>query len=141
MSWIPEPMECMNDDCSEIYDVPDQATLYVVIVTDPIGCENSDSVLVDINGYMEVFVPNIFSPNGDGSNDFLVINGPRLFNYYIEIYDRWGKRVFESTEQKDYWDGKLNGSELAPQTFVYMISGETVLGDQIKKEGNVSIIK
>ncbi len=140
-SWIPEPMECMNDDCSEIYDVPDQATLYVVIVTDPIGCENSDSVLVDIDGYMEVFVPNIFSPNGDGSNDFLVINGPRLFNYYIEIYDRWGKRVFESTEQKDYWDGKLNGSELAPQTFVYIISGETVLGDQIKKEGNVSIIK
>jgi gliding motility-associated-like protein len=140
-SWIPEPMECLNEDCSEIYDVPDQATLYVVIVTDPIGCENSDSVLVDINGYMEIFVPNIFSPNGDGSNDFLVINGPRLFNYYIEIYDRWGKRVFESTEQKDYWDGKLNGSELAPQTFVYMISGETVLGDQVKKEGNVSIIK
>lgn len=140
-SWIPEPMECLNEDCSEIYDVPDQATLYVVIVKDPIGCENSDSVLVDINGYMEIFVPNIFSPNGDGSNDFLVINGPRLFNYYIEIYDRWGKRVFESTEQKDYWDGKLNGSDLAPQTFVYMISGETVLGDQVKKEGNVSIIK
>lgn len=140
-SWIPEPMECLNEDCSEIYDVPDQATLYVVIVKDPIGCQNSDSVLVDINGYMEVFVPNIFSPNGDGSNDYLVINGPRLFNYYIEIYDRWGKKVFESTEQKEYWDGKLNGAELAPQTFVYIISGETVLGDQIKKEGNVSIIK
>ncbi|MBI3135858.1 MAG: gliding motility-associated C-terminal domain-containing protein [Bacteroidetes bacterium] len=140
-SWIPDPEECLNDDCSEIYDVPDQATLYVVIVTDPIGCQNSDSVLVDINGYMEVFVPNIFSPNGDGENDFLVINGPRLFNYYIQIYDRWGKVVFESTEQKEYWDGKLNGADLAPQTFVYMLSGESVLGDKIAQEGNVTIIK
>lgn len=140
-TWIPEVDECLNDDCSEVYDVPDQATLYVVIVTDPIGCTNSDSVLVDINGYMEVFVPNIFSPNGDGWNDLLEIKGPRLFNYYIQIYDRWGKVVFESTEQKEYWDGKLNGSELAPQTFVYMLSGESVLGDKISKEGNVTIIK
>jgi len=140
-SWIPDVDECLNDDCSEVYDVPDQATLYVVIVTDAIGCFNSDSVLVDINGYMEVFVPNIFSPNGDGWNDLLEIKGPRLFNYYIQIYDRWGKVVYESTEQKEYWDGKLNGSELAPQTFVYMLSGESVLGDKISKEGNVTIIK
>lgn len=140
-SWIPEPDQCLNADCSEVYDVPDQATLYVVIVTDPIGCQNSDSVLVDINGYMEIFVPNIFSPNGDGENDFLVVNGPRLFNYYIQIYDRWGKVVFESNEQKEFWDGKLNGAELAPQTFVYMLSGESVLGDKISKEGNVTIIK
>lgn len=139
--WIPDPLECLTTDCSKIYDVPDQATLYVVIVTDEIGCQNSDSVLVDINGYMEVFVPNIFSPNGDGENDMLVINGPKLYNYYIQIYDRWGKVVFESTEQKEYWDGKLNGSDLAPQTFVYMLSGETVLGDKISKNGNVTIIK
>ena len=140
-TWIPEVDECLEDDCSEVYDVPDQATLYVVIVTDAIGCQNSDSVFVDINGYMEVFVPNIFSPNGDGSNDLLEIKGPRLFNYYIQIYDRWGKVVFESTEQKEYWDGKLNGAELAPQTFVYVLSGESVLGDKITKEGNVTIIK
>lgn len=140
-TWIPEPMECLTENCSEIYDVPDQATVYVVIATDPIGCFNSDTVLVDINGYMEVFVPNIFSPNGDGHNDYLVINGPRLFNYYIQIYDRWGKLVFESTEQKEYWDGKLNGNDLAPQTFVYMLSGETVSGDRISVEGNVTTIK
>lgn len=140
-AWIPDVDECLVSDCSEVYDVPDQATLYVVIVTDAIGCTNSDSVFVDINGYMEVFVPNIFSPNGDGWNDVLEIKGPRLFNYYIQIYDRWGKVVFESTEQKEYWDGKLNGAELAPQTFVYLLSGESVLGDKISQEGNVTIIK
>lgn len=139
--WIPEPDECVETDCSLIYDVPDQATVYVVIATDEYGCVNSDTILVDINGYMDVFVPNIFSPNGDGFNDLLVINGPRLYNYTIEIYDRWGKKIFVSNEQKDYWDGSFNGSLLAPQTFVYMLSGETVLGERITKEGNVSIIK
>lgn len=139
--WIPEPDECLNDSCNLVYDVPDQATVFVVIGTDQYGCTNADTILVDINGYMEVFVPNIFSPNGDGSNDYLVVKGPRLFNYHIQVYDRWGKVVFESTEQKDFWDGTLNGEVLAPQTFVYILSGETVLGEQIVKEGNVSIIK
>lgn len=140
-SWIPDINECITPACDEVYDVPDQATVYVVIATDQNGCQNSDSVLVDINGYMEVFVPNIFSPNNDGYNDFLEVKGPRLFNYHIEIYDRWGKRVFVSNEQKDYWDGTLDGKELAPQTFVYILSGETVLGEKIVQEGNVSIIK
>ena len=140
-SWSPSVDECVESDCSIIYDVPDQATVYVVHATDANGCVNSDTVFVDINGYMDVFVPNIFSPNGDGWNDVLEVKGPRLFNYTIEIYDRWGKRVFISDEQKDFWDGTLNGSLLAPQTFVYMISGETVLGERIIKEGNVSIIK
>ncbi|MCB9224463.1 MAG: gliding motility-associated C-terminal domain-containing protein [Crocinitomicaceae bacterium] len=140
-SWIPEVEECVTDNCDRIYDVPDQATVYVVFATDNNGCVNTDSVLVDINGYMDVFVPNIFSPNGDGWNDVLEIKGPRLFNYKIEIYDRWGKRVFTSTEMKDFWDGTLNGKRLSPQTFVYMISGETVLGERISREGNVTIIE
>lgn len=140
-SWVPEVQECVEDDCSIVYDVPDQATVYVVFATDQNNCMNTDSVLVDINGYMDVFIPNIFSPNGDGHNDVLEVLGPRLFNYKIEIFDRWGKRVFVSDEQKDYWDGTLNGSSLEPQTFVYMLSGETVLGERIVREGNVSIIK
>jgi gliding motility-associated-like protein len=140
-SWIPDVEECITSNCDSVYDVPDQATVYVVFATDGYGCVNTDSVLVDINGYMDVFVPNIFSPNGDGWNDHLEVRGPRLFNYSIEIYDRWGKRVFTSNEMKDFWDGTHNGRYLAPQTFVYMLSGETVLGERIIREGNVTIIE
>ena len=140
-TWTPDVDECVEDDCSIIYDVPDQATVYVVVGTDANGCVSSDTVLVDIDGYMEVFVPNIFSPNADGHNDVLLVRGPRLYNFNIQIFDRWGKKVFETSDQKDNWDGTLNGKELAPQTFVYMLSGETVLGEQISKQGNVTIIK
>ena len=90
---------------------------------------------------MDVFIPNIFSPNDDGYNDFLVVDGPKLFNYQIEIFDRWGKRVFLSKEQKNSWDGKLNGDFIAPQTLVYIVKGETVLGEEIQLSGNITIIK
>jgi len=139
--WIPEATDCKTDDCAQIYVVPDQATLYIVTATDAHQCHNSDTVLVDISGYQEIFIPNIFSPNGDGQNDFLEIEGPRLFNYEIQIYDRWGKLVFRSTEQKDKWGGTFKGTPLAEQTFVYTLVGETVLGEKINLSGNVTIVK
>ena len=59
----------------------------------------------------------------------------------MEIYDRWGKRVFQSTDQSEHWDGTFNEKTLSPQTFVYIITGTNVLGETIKFEGNVTIIK
>jgi gliding motility-associated-like protein len=139
--WTPEPDRCTVPNCSQVYVIPNQATLYIVEGTDLNGCHNYDTVLVDVSGYMEVFVPNIFSPNGDGYNDYLIIEGPRLFDFKIDVFDRWGKLVFTSYDQKDSWNGKLQGESLAPQTFVYMIRGETVLGEVVKQSGNVTIIK
>ena len=139
--WTPEPSQCIETNCSEIYVIPNQATLYIVDGVDGNTCHNYDTVLVDISGYMDVFIPNVFSPNNDGYNDYLVVYGPRLFNYKIEIFDRWGKIIFRTDEQKESWDGKLNGNDLAPQTFIYIINGETVLGEKIKRTGNVTIVK
>ncbi|HIP36973.1 MAG TPA: T9SS type B sorting domain-containing protein [Crocinitomix sp.] len=139
--WSPEPNECITDNCSDVYVVPTETTTYIVTIIDANQCQNSDTVLVSISGYQEVFVPNIFSPNGDGQNDYLEIKGPRLFNYNIKIYDRWGKLIFESVDQKDYWDGTFKGNPLAEQTFVYTLVGETVVGEKINISGNVTIIK
>lgn len=140
-TWSPAIYECITPNCSEVYAVPDRATVYVVTVTDDNGCMNTDTIFVDINGIMEVFVPNVFSPNGDGSNDYLVVHGPRLFEFKIEIYDRWGKKIYQTEEQKEYWDGTFNDKILPPQTFVYIITGITVLGEEVRKEGNTTIIK
>lgn len=140
-SWSPAVDECITSNCSEVYVIPNQATVYVVEVIDQNSCHNYDTVLVDISGFMEVFIPNIFSPNGDGFNDYFVVDGPRLFNFKLEVYDRWGKKIFITEDQKDHWDGKFNGTELSSQTFVYSVVGETVLGEKIVRSGNVTIIK
>ncbi len=140
-TWTPSANECITTNCSEIYVIPNQATVYIVDGVDGNTCHNYDTVLVDISGFMEIFIPNIFSPNGDGFNDYLVIDGPRLFNFNIEIFDRWGKLIYTAENQKDYWDGKFKGTELASQTFVYKVTGETVLGEILTRSGNVTIIK
>lgn len=140
-TWSPAILECTTSNCSDVYDVPDRPTAYVVTATDDNGCKNTDTIFVDMNGTMELFVPNVFSPNGDGSNDVLLVFGPRLFSFSFEIYDRWGKCVYVSTDQKEGWDGTFNEKILPPQTFVYIVTGETVLGEEIKFEGNVTIIK
>ncbi|WP_070137594.1 lectin-like domain-containing protein [Crocinitomix algicola] len=138
--WSPE-VNCITEDCSEITAIPESATLYIVTVRDDNNCLNSDTVFVDLNGIMEIFVPNIFSPNNDGSNDKLFVYGPALTNFNFEIYDRWGKRVYRSDDQKEGWDGTFKNELLAPQTFVYRISGENVLGEEFYLDGNVTIIK
>ncbi|MBN4072611.1 gliding motility-associated C-terminal domain-containing protein, partial [Crocinitomix catalasitica] len=139
--WIPPVDECIYPDCSIVFDAPDQATIYIVIATDDNGCQHSDTLFVDIIGLMEIFVPNVFSPNNDGWNDLLEVEGPKLYDFDFRVFDRWGKLMYKSTDQRSGWDGTFDGQELAPQTFVYMVRGETVLGKKIKVQGNVSIIK
>lgn len=140
-SWTPSILSCLTEDCSEVYSVPDRPTVYVVTAIDEKNCLNTDSIFVDINGIMELFVPNIFSPNGDGANDEVIVFGPRIFEFNMEIYDRWGKRVFQSSDQNEHWDGTFHDKVLSPQTFVYIITGVNVLGETIKFEGNITIIK
>lgn len=140
-TWVPPIEECIWDNCALVYAAPDQATIYIVTTTDENGCTHSDTVFVDIIGLMEVFVPNVFSPNNDGSNDLLEVLGPKLYDFEFRIYDRWGKMVFQSEDQREGWDGTFGGTPLTPQTFVYMVRGETILGKKIAIEGNVSIIK
>jgi gliding motility-associated-like protein len=140
-SWSPDVFDCLDPACSSVIVIPNRPTLYIVTATDENGCQTQDTVFVDIKGVMEVFVPNLFSPNNDGQNDYLVVYGPRLFNFSLEVYDRWGKLIYETNDQKEYWDGTFYGEYLAPQTFVYIMKGETILGEELFKEGNVTIVE
>lgn len=137
--WNPD-VACINSNCSEVVAFPSEPTMYYVEITDQNGCTSIDSIFVDINGIMELFVPNVFSPNNDGYNDILFVLGPKLSDFKFEIYDRWGKRVYYSKEQNKGWDGTFNGQLLAPQTFVYRLIGEDVTGKSHQVEGNVTII-
>ena len=89
-----------------------------------------------------VFVPNIFSPNSDGKNDVLKIEGNGLSNIYWTIYDRWGNRVFESFDQSIGWDGTKEGTPLGTGTYVYYLKATCIITNtEVKLKGNVSIVK
>lgn len=79
---------------------------------------------------LDVFIPNAFTPNGDGLNDSFktVINGPELDLYELQVLDRNGKEVFYTTNSNENWDGTIRGSSFtsAPSMFIYILKIKSV---------------
>lgn len=93
------------------------------------------------NECAEIFVPNAFSPNNDMENDLECVLGNCIQDFYFAIYDRWGEKVFESTDPKNCWDGTYKGKLMNTAVFVYYLQATLNNGETIKKKGNVSLIR
>ncbi|HTF03604.1 MAG TPA: PKD domain-containing protein, partial [Bacteroidia bacterium] len=89
----------------------------------------------------EIFVPNAFSPNGDGQNDVLCVRGWCIESMDFSIYDRWGTRVFTTTTLAECWNGTYQGIALEAAVFVYSLNVTLVSGEVIVKSGNISLIR
>ena len=94
---------------------------------------------VDIAG--EIFVANVFSPNGDGINDFIYARGKALESVEFIIYDRWGVKVFETNDQSVGWDGTYKGELLNTAVFVYVVRGKFKNGDESVTKGNITLLR
>lgn len=89
----------------------------------------------------QVYVPNAFSPNNDGINDYLMtFSNCDLAQYSLRIYDRYGAKVFESRSQDIGWDGYFRSKPLSPGVYVYMLTYTENRGSQIKS-GDVLLIR
>jgi gliding motility-associated-like protein len=122
--YLPSPTESFPDT---------GAITATIIVTTELGCK--DTLTIPIQIIDKPFVPNVFSPNGDGKNDFFVI--PFLSGYpenQVVVYSRWGKVVYEGTNYKSDW----NGDNVPSGTYFYVVSAPT-LSEPLK--GTVTIIQ
>jgi len=121
---------------------PEVTTEYTVTVTDGNGCSATDEVLVRVElNCGEVFVPDAFSPNGDGKNDEFKVFGNCIKTINVKIYDRWGNKMFETSDVTESWKGDYKGKELNAGTYVYVYSGTLVTGESIQGKGVVVLIK
>jgi len=126
VNWYPTG-SIFRSDYPSIDIKPKQTTQYKVEVTNAGGCTASDllNVIVLCNG-ANVFIPNTFSPNGDGANEQFYPRGTGLFTIKTaRIFNRWGELVFEKynmrpNEAGGGWDGSYKGQKLASDVFVYM---------------------
>lgn len=107
------------------------------------GCESSDSVIVTNDCY--ITIPNVFTPNGDGINDFffpreLLSKGMTKFN--MNIYNRWGQLIFTGNALDGRgWDGRFNGAEQPVGVYVYVIDAEFKDGQIENHKGNVTLLR
>jgi gliding motility-associated-like protein len=116
---------------------------YHIIATDTYGCQRVfDARIIERKcSDCEIYVPNAFTPNGDGLNDLFKV---QLFcnpsDFSVQIFDRWGKKVFESHNTGTGWDGTYLGNKMSPDVYVYFISYKT--SSNIKTEsGTVALIR
>jgi gliding motility-associated-like protein len=115
---------------------------YTVVAITPDGCEGSDTISIKAYTFSDIFVPNAFTPNGDGHNDLLraVLIGIKEFKYFA-VYNRYGQQIFYSTNPSLGWDGKVNGTPQNTNTFVWVASGTDYNGNAIFRKGTVVLIR
>ena len=111
---------------------------------DMYGCTYQDTITVIENeSSVMLFVPNAFSPNGDGLNDTWKVVGQGVENYKLYVYSRWGEQVWSSTNIDDQWDGTYKGGNLPIDVYAYILtysnpcSGKTIT----QKSGHIVIIR
>jgi gliding motility-associated-like protein len=114
------------------------------------GCGDSSIVTIEVNQEQTVFVPNAFSPNGDGMNDIFTVYGSNDVSRVksFMIFDRWGEVVHmsedfapNSTDPNNGWDGTFRGKAMNPAVFVYFAEIELTNGETVIRKGDVTLIK
>ncbi len=143
VNWFPEPLfNCNQPFCLEqTIAKPLQQTEIRVMVIDTNGCLAEARLTLRADTRPEVYIPNVFSPNQDGINDFFTIYGNKDVEQIVElrIYDRWGNFVFTKNEflpniENYGWDGNFRNKEMNPAVFAY---GAKVLF----KDGSIQFYK
>jgi gliding motility-associated-like protein len=118
---------------------------YIVTVTDSNGCAASKNFDIDPTGIScyepHVYVPNIFSPNGDGNNDVLYIHGQRVTEVEMYIYDRWGEKVFATGDLTKGWDGTFRGKNCDPGVFYYFLKVTFDNDESLKTQGSITLVR
>ncbi len=114
---------------------------YNVTVTDNKSCSVDTSIFISPEGSGCLFIPNVFSPNGDSKNDMLYVRGGNIKSLSLVIYDRWGNKIFETDNQNNGWDGTYNGTPLNAGVFVYYLKAELQNGNITEQQGNITLLK
>ncbi len=120
-------------------EVPNEVALTVTAN----GCTNSDAVFIDEQNEdcFYVKVPSAFSPNGDGTNDFLRIFLQRIQSFELKIFNRWGELVFETNNANLLWDGTYKDEPQDIGVFQYYIEGVSISGDRFFRSGTITLIR
>lgn len=141
ISWTPtDGLSCV--DCLNPIASPSDTTVYVVEVTSSDGCSSKDSVSIVVKFPCgEVFVPTIFSPDGDGVNDFECIKGRCIVTCEFIIFNRWGEAVFQTTDNNECWDGIYKGKMVESGIYVYKLNVTKEDGETVNKTGNITVVR
>ncbi len=141
----------MNPDCPTCltqFVVPIITTAYTVSVSNAQGCTDLDSMIVFVQRNIDIYVPNVFSPNSDGINDRLLISAGADVEEIesFTIFDRWGNMIylnehFLPNDPGEAWDGKRKGVTVNPGVYAYKMLAKFADGRTEIRYGDVTLFK
>ncbi|WP_266369213.1 T9SS type B sorting domain-containing protein [Tellurirhabdus rosea] len=117
---------------------------YAVAITNDVGCTAQDTAQVLDLCEPRVVVPDAFTPNGDGSNDFLDIFHAYVVEFELKIYNRWGEVIFVSRDPEQKWDGMYRGEKYPPMVYAYTVSYKSFYYPErppVLRRGSVLLIR
>lgn len=140
-SWSPSD-GLNNSDIQNPIAVLDHSVVYKVIAMTQAGCEGTDEISIKVFRGPDIYVPNAFTPNGDGVNDILrpLPIGIKEFKYFA-VYNRYGEKVFYTSKQNNGWNGTVNEQFQKTDVFVWLAEGIDDKGNVIKRKGTVILVK
>ncbi|MCX8081751.1 MAG: gliding motility-associated C-terminal domain-containing protein, partial [Bacteroidia bacterium] len=129
---------------THVYTYVGQYHVYMV-ATNSYGCKDTAYRMVEVLPEVMVYIPNAFTPDGNGKNDVFFPKGIgiREDGYKMEIFDRWGELIFVSEKFSQGWDGRVKGTNVIAQegVYVYKIMVTTLEGDKKYFVGHVTLLK
>lgn len=144
--WVPASglncTDCPNPTVSAFNDI-----VYTVKVYDMSDLSNPNPCMGQAIGYVfvsdgqPIYIPNAFTPNEDGENDKFYVFGKDLKKVNMQIFDRWGETIFETSRQDDGWDGTYKGVKLNAGVYIYNVNVEYLNGKKMTQSGSVTLIK
>jgi len=148
-SYLWSPGATLNcTECADPVSKPLYTTTYQLVGISEYGCKDTDSVTIKVLcDKSQVFIPNAFTPNGDGQNDVFFPRGVAISNIKsFRIYNRWGELVFEKlniniNDESNAWDGTFRGIKQDPGVYMYMMDAICESGEEITWKGDVTIIR
>jgi gliding motility-associated-like protein len=153
--YAAEDPDC--DDCNFFWDFGDgnesteenpfhefdglEAYITMFTVVNPLGCRDSSFTVIDAP--IILYVPNAFTPNGDGLNDFFQVKGGQITEYSIQIFNRWGELVFESKNMDEIWNGSVNNGEYfaEDEIYNYVIKVKGMDTRAFERVGTITVIR
>lgn len=148
-TWTPEIADCPVGECLDFSFIPTMSDTYVLTAFSGLGCVSVDSLFIQVEDLRQVFFPNLFSPNGDGVNDYFIplVGVPNVVGIErLQIFDRWGALIYDAQSlapnvETSGWDGTFKGEKAANGVYVYVADILFLDGEIRQFSGDISLLR
>ena len=125
-----------------VHEYPDTGFYLVTLnIENEYGCTDVTSKWIRINPIYAIWIPNAFSPDGNGTNDYFYVDGYGIKELQVQIYDRWGLKIYDNVGVDQTWDGYYKGEIVQTDVYVYKVRAKDVFDEWHDYIGKVTVVK